>query len=771
MRRAACPTKRIHSPTVDRARFSQVKDLFRQASALRGAQREELLDRSCAGDAELRAEVADLLAHASAATGLFDEDREARPTFHFQLAIPGFRLIEVIGAGGSSIVYRAEQEHPRRDVAIKVLRLESLGPEQVARFRREARILGSLTHPGIARIFEAGVVTDGSASLPWLAIEYVRGASLSKHVETNAPGTRELLDLFLAICGAVEHAHQLGIVHRDLKPSNVIVEADGGPRVLDFGVARVLEDGSGSVPAATRTGTLVGTLAYIAPEQARGERTVDARADVYSLGVILFELMTGRLPLDVDDLDVVEAVRVVCTAEPARLRRARPELPSDLDAILAKALEKEPARRYASAGHLAADVANLLAERPVSARRPTALYQARKFVRRNRALALGLGTVIAALTLGLGAALISLRQERIQRARTSETLDFVSGMLLGFAPKLGFGEERRDELESVLGRIDRQLELDPGNRPLRVVRADLLFELATLDQSKGDHARTKERADEMRRACESLAAERPADVGAWTRLSRSCAKLGEAERELGDLAARDRWFERTLEIDERLVRENPGDLELVEDLGWSLARVAAVAAERGDLERDEQLVRRRLADAEPLVAREPDNWKYVFNLSHTHHLISALCARHGDAAAAAAHAGRAVELARRLLELEPDRRDFLSWLVDAERSAGHRAEQGGDPRAARGHGRAALEVAEQIATAEPGRRDHLERLRVAARDLARFEVACGDRAGALRAASSLRRAVDGSRRLGHQPVHDALLEEAASIEARSAARD
>ncbi len=743
------------------ARFLRVKEVFRRALVVGRSERAEVLEAECGLDAALRAEVEELLAHSdAAATGFLGGPavESAGETPRAVLEIPGYRILEPIATGGAGVVYRAEQTNPRREVAIKVLRLDSLAPGHVARMRREAQILGSLHHAGIAQVFGAGVLQDGSVALPWIAMELVHGLPLDDFVRERALELRDILELLVSVCAAVDHAHQRGVVHRDLKPSNVLVEPSGQPRVLDFGVARVAESDPDVDAPQTRTGALVGTLGYMAPEQARGDRgAIDARADVYALGVMLFELLAGRPPLDVDGLDVLGAARVVCEDEPERLSRARPGLPRDLDAVLAKALEKAPARRYADAGALAEDLQNLLAGRPIRARPPTVVDQIVKAVRRNRALALAGTCVVLALAAGLVVALAALRAESTQRALTSDTLDYFATRLTALAPKLGFGEAQRADLEELAARIERQLATEPASRPLRAALAQTLYELASLDQSRGDYSALRARAERARVLRESLLAQDPGDLASWTHLSQLCAKLGEAARDTGNLDGRDVWFARALEIDERLAREHPDDLDLVEDLGWSLARVSQATDERGDRAQAERLALRRLDDAERIALLQPHNWKLVYNLSHAHYFLAGMREAAGRGELAVQHAHACVRLARDLRRIEPARRDFLQWQADVCRNLAGLVSREGDAATARAWLAEALTTAEDLVWGDPHRPAHLSTLHLAAADHAAPDVDGAAEDRALRSAAALRRAAPVVRRAG-------LVDEARALE-------
>lgn len=333
--------------------------------------------------------------------------------------IRDYRIIREIGRGGMGIVYEAEQPDPRRRVAIKVLH-PSLGADgRIERmFRREASVLGRLRHPGIAAILEAGRTPDGRS---FFAMELVSGVSLTAFAAREKLAIRARLELFKRVCDAIAYAHQRGVIHRDLKPSNILVVDDGPatndsisvsnratPKVLDFGLAKILESQEPDQAATmvTEEGRIQGTLPYMSPEQVRGNRMeFDVRSDVYSLGVVLHELLSGKLPYPIDRLRLAEAARTICETPPVRLSVVDPHLRGDIETIVLKALEKNPARRYSSVSALAEDIERMLADQPILARPPTLRYQLRKLVARHKgasALAATIAVMLMVFAVSMG---------------------------------------------------------------------------------------------------------------------------------------------------------------------------------------------------------------------------------------------------------------------------------------------------------------------------------------------------------------------------------
>jgi tetratricopeptide (TPR) repeat protein len=333
--------------------------------------------------------------------------------------IGGFRLIARLAAGGMGTVWEAEQAAPRRRVALKVLRFAEASADGARRFRFESEILARLRHPHIAQVIASGVhPLPGGESLPWHALEFVAEArTLTGFARERGLDLRARLTLFLDLCDAVQHGHERGVIHRDLKPSNVLVDGAGVLKVIDFGVARARRVDAQEESFRTEVGSVIGTLQYMAPEQIGGGDGVDTRCDVYALGVLLYQLVTGALPCDLDGLGLVEAARAVAERAPRRPSVLARGVSADLDAIVLKALEKDRERRYVSAAALALDLRRHLAGDSVLARPPSASYQVRSFARRHRAAS---AAALSILLVSVLAAAVSLSQA--WRARRAESL-------------------------------------------------------------------------------------------------------------------------------------------------------------------------------------------------------------------------------------------------------------------------------------------------------------------------------------------------------------
>ncbi|HMN95716.1 MAG TPA: protein kinase [Phycisphaerales bacterium] len=442
-------------------RFRRAESLFRLARELDEARREAWLLEECPDDEPLRAEVLAMVRADAQKDGLLDvpvlggavelarrafaeRSRDSGHGRRLPARIGRFDIVGVIGHGGMGVVYEARQDEPSRAVALKVMHAGRATGRSLRRFRREAQTLGRLQHPGIAQIFEAGVDDWGEGGQPYFAMELVRGPELLTFAHERSLGVRERLALLARVCDAVHHAHQHGVIHRDLKPANILVvdesSGDDGsgtthskdgiaaqPKILDFGVARLLDSDTAPITVQTSAGQILGTVPYMSPEQAEGDPgAIDIRTDVYALGVVAYELLAGRLPHDLKGKPLHEALRVLREHEPTRLGALDRRLGGDIETIVAKALSKDRHHRFASAAEMAADFRRVLRHEPIRARRLGVADQIRKFSRRHRAL-VGAAMVVAAMLVaatavsarfGLLARRAAVEQRRLQEIAT-----------------------------------------------------------------------------------------------------------------------------------------------------------------------------------------------------------------------------------------------------------------------------------------------------------------------------------------------------------------
>ena len=389
--------------------------IFTQAVGLSAAERSGLLARECQQDDELLRRVQAMLQVDGSDDAPIGADTQIDGFLADQVkqVIPGLELhsepltgdgeytiLRVIGEGGMGTVYEAEQTHPRRRVAIKAIRPGRITPQMRKRFEYEAQVLARLEHVGIARLYEFNTQSEAGRIRAFLAMELVLGQQIDVYADAQLLSNRERLRLFNKVCDAIAYAHRMGVIHRDLKPANILVNRDGQPKVLDFGVALAAE-GHNFVTTITEHGQLIGTLAYMSPEQVEGQQPIDTRADVYSLGVILYKLLTGVLPIANEGGNLVSLTQALLNQTPKKLGEHDKRLRGDLEIIVAKALEKDPARRYASVDQLCEEIERYLVGRPIEARGDSALYRLRKALWRHR-IGVGMVVVLMLVVLGFG---------------------------------------------------------------------------------------------------------------------------------------------------------------------------------------------------------------------------------------------------------------------------------------------------------------------------------------------------------------------------------
>ena len=538
---------------MDSTRWNQIQELFHRAADLPASQQISFLEQACGDDRTLVPEVLTLLEEDARGASILDRDmaQVAHQMFGSTASaspalkeLGPYRILELLGEGGMGVVYLAERDDLGNRVAVKILRDAWLSPARRERFTSEQRTLAQLNHPGIARLYDADTLPDGT---PWFVMEYIEGIPLAEYCLRQAASIERRLQLFRAVCEAVQYAHQHAVIHRDLKPSNILVKNDGTVKLLDFGIARQMESLDMPVDQ-TLTGLRFMTPAYAAPEQVRGER-VGIHSDVYSLGVILYELLAGQLPFNLSNLTPGEAATVLVTHDPTKpslvIRQAPPIAGNppplsagkaawaDLDVLCLTAMHKDPERRYRSVEALIRDIDHYLNAEPLEARPDSVVYRARKFIRRNRR-AVTASSLVFALVIAM-VAFFTLRLARARNAaleeaaRTQRVQRFMMNLFQGGDEAAGPADDLR-----VVALLDRGVLEAQSLSGTPKVQAELYATLGDIYEKLGKLDRADTLLNQAFQQRKSLfgadSAETAESLLALARLRSDQARLDEAEQ-------------------------------------------------------------------------------------------------------------------------------------------------------------------------------------------------------------------------------------------------
>jgi eukaryotic-like serine/threonine-protein kinase len=715
--------------------WKRVKAILEPALGLPEAERTGYVVRACGDDEGLRREVQSLLDAERGDWSFFDRGSAPRPTAEAGTRhrpgerIGPYEIAGEIGRGGMGEVYlarRADEEFEQK-VAIKFIRPGVADDDALHRFRKERQISASLDHPGIARLLDGGTTESGE---PYFVMEYVEGEGLLEYSRRHALSVEARLRLFRDVCAAVRYAHQNLVVHRDIKPGNILVTAEGLPKLLDFGIAKLIHT-DGGVPE-DRTATLFRMLTpdYASPEQVRGQPVTTA-SDVYSLGVVLYELLTGRRPYHLDTSDASELVRVVCEQDPERPstvvdRAPHPERPAatsrelrgDLDAIVLKAMRKEPGARYGSVDQLDDDVRRHLEGRPVLARHGTFSYRAGKFVRRHRVLLAAAALVAIALAGGIVSTLRETHRARLAEARAKRRFDDVRKIANSFL--FEFHDAIRDL---------------PGSTPARalVVRRALEYLDSLASESSDDPTLRRELAEAYQKVGDvegnpylqslgdlkgalasydkSIALLEPAVVSGRATdeeratLANAYVVAGGMQVIAGDSKKAVAMAEKGLGLRRTLAEKKPGDAGQLRGLAQAWRIYAFNLSGAGRASESYQALLKHAAILKELLGGAPRDLHVRFQLASNFFLRSAPLQALGDWKGARSALEESIAITEDLLKDEPRNVEFRRHLGWVRMDLGGIHEAQNDFRGMFAEDRMALSLFQSIRAADPTNAD------------------------------------------------------------------
>jgi tetratricopeptide (TPR) repeat protein len=695
--------------------WEQIENLFVQASELPRQEQAAFLDHACANIDDLRKEVESLLASDRKSGEKITRavEDEAQSLFGLSSMIGSrlgsYRVIREIGRGGMGAVYLATRDDDefQKKVAIKLVKRGMDTAEVLRRFRHERQILAGLDHAYIARLIDGGTAPDGR---PFFVMDYVEGQSIDTFCRDRNVNLADRCRLFLKVCEAVSHAHRNLIVHRDLKPGNIFVTPDGTPKLLDFGVAKLLVPDGDADLTVTGVQTRLLTPQYASPEQVMG-RPVNTTTDVYSLGGVFYELLTGSCAQQLDSTSPEEIERVICLQEVAPPSTQKPGLPADLDNIVLMAMRKDPERRYQSVDQLAADIRRYLEGRPVLARKDSLAYRAGKFLRRNRIMIAAASLVLASL---VGGIVVATLQARRAERRLSQMVELANRSLFDVHSAIerlpGATDARRQIVDTTLAFLEN-LSKDAGrDDDLRLSLATAYWRLGDLQgygqkPNLGDMKGALLSYQKSAALLEPLRKSRPNDPDVLHQVIDTYQHMGAVLDETGDLPGMVKAYENALPAATLAARLRPHDPESTEALGVFYNDLA-LALQFNDPKRANEYARAHLARIPEQLKKFPGSDEIADEAAVAHATMSALLSRSGDSKQALEEARQSAAIREGVAARHPNDVFRLRLLMIAYGHVGDHlgspfVPNAGDAKGAREYFDKCVVIARQILQSDP----------------------------------------------------------------------
>lgn len=704
--------------------WERIKEIFALVIEAPHEERAEKVAELCGADTRLRTEVESWLASYGEAEGFLETPLASRPDLTANDSVTGRRfgrytIEREIGRGGMGAVYlarRADGEF-EQEVALKIVRQSIAEGHMIERFRRERQILASLNHPNIAKLLDGGVSVNGE---PYLVMEYIDGVPITEYIENREVNFKDRLKLFLKVGSALAYAHRNLVVHRDIKPGNILVTAGGEPKLLDFGLAKLVTEGFGAEATNTRTEFRALTPAYASPEQLKGE-TITTSSDVYSLGVVLHELLAGERPFRLDNMSLEEIIRTITISEPTLPSRTNPsnqQLRGDIDNILLKALRAEPDRRYQSVEQLTDDIQRYLDGMPIAARKDTLYYRASKYLLRHRIAAAAVALILISVLTGV---LLTVREKRKADRRFNDLRQLANSLMFEVDSEIQKGPTKGRAMiaKSALNYLDSLAMESENEHDLQLELAAGYLKVGDIQgkpyrPNLGDTHGAKASYTKALVLLESLNTHDPASLEAQRLLSLCHQSIGRVQQRIDEWDAALESERKAVAFSEAIVSADPENPQYQHLLGENYVQFGSALYQTGrgatveDHVQAIEYFKKAVAIHSSLSDAYPGNSEYRYALGVDYEFIGIAFNRIGDMTGDIENHKLALENHRKELEInealaasDPSNAAYRRIVADVRGEVGLSQLKLGNAAAAVENYRRRLEIFESVKASDP----------------------------------------------------------------------